>query len=468
MNFFTEDYLLKNETGKKLYEGYSKKMPIFDYHCHLMPKEIYENEAFKNITEAWIFKEAFTGEGKRVVYGDHYKWRLMRAAGFDEEYITGSKSPFEKFEAFAKTLKLAIGNPIYHWAHMELKFFFDIDSPLTEKNAKEIFEKANEKIKTMKARDFIEKSNVKAIITTDDPKDNLEWHKKIKEDESFKTKVLPGFRPDTVVNIENTESFYNYLTELHISNLDEAESILTQKINYFKENGCIAADHGLEYIPFEEAKKEEVEVILKKALNKEALTRKEIDKYKTYMLIFFSKKYKENNWIMQFHYGAIRNINKGVFKTLGPDTGYDTIGDDNTARNLSSLFGYLSGINAIPKVLLFSINPNDIYTLGVLMGSFNTSSSEFQLGPPWWFNDHRNGIETQINALADTSLLGKHIGMLTDSRSFLSYVRHDYHRRIVASIIGEWLEKGEYHSMEDAGELLENISFNNAVKFFGI
>ncbi|MCL2610842.1 MAG: glucuronate isomerase [Defluviitaleaceae bacterium] len=459
MNFFDKNYLLKNETGQKLYYDYAAKMPIIDYHCHLDPKAIYENGKFESITEAWIVKNGA---------GDHYKWRLMRAAGFDESYITGDKSSFQKFEAFAKTLKYAIGNPIYHWAHMELKFFFGIEEPLSEENAKEIYEKANEKIKNMTVRDFIEKSNVEVIVTTDDPLDALEWHAKIKEDTSFKTRVLPGFRPDNVVNIENSANFIKYVEKLDANDLQSLEIKLKEKIEHFAKNGCLAADHGLEYVPFIESETREVDSILKRALKGEILNKEEIDKYKTHMLKFFAALYKEKDWVMEFHYGALRNINKPMFDKLGPDTGYDTIGDDLAARNLKSLLGYLKQHNKLPKTLLFSINPNDIYMLGVLMAGFNDIESEMQLGPPWWFNDHRNGIETQINALADVGLLGKHIGMLTDSRSFLSYVRHEYHRRITCSIIGEWIEQGEfYQDIEIAGKLVQDIAYNNAVRYFG-
>jgi len=454
MRFFDKHYLLENEAAKILYFDYAKDMPIFDYHCHLDPKEIYENKNFENITEAWLS-------------GDHYKWRLMRAAGFDEKYITGTAQAFEKFEAFAKTLKYAIGSPIYHWAHSELKFFFGIDEPLTEKNAKEIYEKANEKLKAFQARDFIEKANVKAIITTDDPLDTLEWHAKIKEDKTFNTKVLPAFRPDNIINIENP-NFKTYIQKLGCAHIEELKNKIEEKINYFAAHGCVASDHGLEYIPFEEAAAEEVSTILDRALAGQKLSKLEIDKYKTYILQFLASKYKEKGWAMELHYGTLRNINKPMLSKIGENTGYDTIGDDNSARNFKFLFNSLEEKNSLPKTLLFSINPNDIYMLGVLMGGFNKKDSEMQLGPPWWFNDHRNGIEKQINALADVGLLGKHIGMLTDSRSFLSYTRHDYHRRILCSIIGKWLEAGEYESIETAGELIRDIVYNNAIKYFGI
>jgi glucuronate isomerase len=352
---------------------------------------------------------------------------------------------------------------------MELKNFFGISEPLSEKNAREIYDKVNEKIRDMNVRDFIEKSNVEVIVTTDDPLDSLEWHIKIKEDKSFKTRVLPGFRPDNVVNIENSQNFIKYLERLAANDLQSLEARLREKIEHFAENGCLAADHGLEYIPFLEAEEGEINSILKRALKGETLNKEEIDKYKTHMLKFFGAIYKEKNWVMELHYGALRNINKLMFEKLGSDTGYDTIGDDQSARNLKNLLGYLKQYSKLPKTLLFSINPNDIYMLGVLMAGFNDIESEMQLGPPWWFNDHRNGIETQINALADIGLLGKHIGMLTDSRSFLSYVRHEYHRRITCSIIGEWMEQGEYYQdIEIAGKLVQDISYNNAIKYFGL
>ena len=463
MRFMDENFLLKTKTSQKLFFDYANKMPIFDFHCHLNPKDIYENNNFKDITEAWLL-------------ADHYKWRLMRSVGIDEKYITGDGTGLEKFKAFAKTLEFAIGNPIYHWAHLELKTYFDINEPLTEKNAEKIYSDVNEMLrqKDFKVRNFIEKSRVNIVVTTDDPIDTLEWHEKIKQDEGFKTKVLPAFRPDRAINIE-ISTFADYINQLatvsdiKINSFDELKKALASRIEHFTKHGCVASDHGIKYVPFAEFSLDEIDPILKKALNKENLTQLEIDKYKTALLQFLAKEYSKRNWVMEIHYGVLRNINTDMFEKLGPDTGYDTIGDYNMVDSLSSLLNLMNKDGNLPKTILFSGNPGDNYLLGTMMQAFQAAGdvSKIQLGTAWWFNDHINGMTNQINALADVGVLGKFIGMLTDSRSFLSYTRHEYFRRIICSIIGEWVEEGHYNpDIEVVGKLVENISYNNAMEYF--
>ena len=462
MNFFHKDFLLKTETAKKLYHNYAKDMPIFDFHCHLNPQEIFENNHFKDIAHAWLG-------------GDHYKWRIMRSVGIEEKYITGDATGFEKFEAFAKALQYAIGSPVYHWAHMELRSFFDINEPLTPKNAKEIYDKVNAMLATddFRVRNFIQKSNVTAIITTDDPIDNLEWHKKIKEDATFNVQVLPAFRPDKAINIDQ-DGFAAYIKTLgdvvgmSITSISELETALETRLQYFNDNGCIASDHGIAYVPFKIGTIDDVDLVLKEVIIGGTLTQDEINIYKTHIITFLADKYKELGWVMEIHYGVIRNLNTTMFKKLGPDTGFDAIGSQDSIGNMASLFGLLEEKDAMPKTMVFNINPVDNYAVGTVIGAFQ-EGGKMQFGTAWWFNDHINGMTAQINALADVGVLGKFTGMLTDSRSFLSYPRHDYFRRILCNIIGQWMEDGLYNpDIEAAGEMVKGISYTNAVEYIGL
>lgn len=461
MAFFGDDFLLKTETSKKLYNNYAKDMPIFDFHCHLDPKAIYENEAFIDIAQAWLG-------------GDHYKWRIMRTCGVDESLVTGKDATgLEKFKAFASSLKYAVGSPIYHWTHMELKTYFGITEPLTETNAEDVYNKVNALLASdgYKVRDFIKKSNVTAIITTDDPVDTLEWHKKIKEDNTFDVKVLPGFRPDKAINIE-LDTFKGYIETLgdvagvSISDLKTLEESMIKRLDHFDENGCKASDHGIAYIPFVKYNRDEVETIFKKALKGDSLTELEMDKYKTYLMEFLGKQYAKRDWVMEIHYGAIRNLNSKMFKNLGPDTGYDAMGMDGKLDNLAPLLNSLSEANGLPKTMVFNINPIDNYPVAVMIGAFQEQGN-IQFGTAWWFNDHINGMTAQINTLADVGVLGKFNGMLTDSRSFLSYPRHDYFRRILCNIVGQWIEDGLYNpDINVAGEIIKDICYNNAEQYF--
>lgn len=450
-----EDFLLENEVSKKLYFDYASKMPIVDYHCHISPKEIAEDKKFSSITKLWLG-------------GDHYKWRLMRANGVNEKYITGDGSDFEKFYYFAKTLEKAIGNPVYHWSHLELKRYFGYDGVLNSKTCKEVFELCNEKLKTMSAKKIISDSNVKLLCTTDDPIDDLKYHDLIKEDKDFSTVVLPAFRPDKVVNI-NKEGFKDYIDKLsYVSNvkiesLDSLLKALDIRIDYFVSKGCLVADHGLDYLMYEEG---DVEDIFLKAMNREILSQKEVDAYKTYMLLYFSKKYREKGIVMQLHFGCLRNNNSLI---SDPDTGYDSINNYAPADKMVKLIDHMN-LNGLPKTILYSLNPNDDELIDTIIGCFQNDDcvAKIQHGSAWWFNDNKTGMLKQMNSLANGGLLGNFVGMLTDSRSFISYPRHEYFRRIMCNYIGSLVENGEYPYDEDnLRELVEGISYNNALKYFG-
>lgn len=463
--FLDENFMLQNETAVKLYHNYAKHMPIYDYHCHINPKEIWENKQFKNITEVWL-------------YGDHYKWRAMRSNGIDEEYITGSASDYDKFMAWAKTVPYTIGNPLYHWTHLELQRFFGIYDLLSEKTADIIWKKANEKLSQegFRVRDLIEKSNVAYICTTDDAIDDLKYHKLIREEGKMKTKVLPTLRPDKAVNIEK-DTFIGWVKTLgevcgkEITNYDEFLAALEERINFFHEEGCRLSDHAFDYVPYREASIDEVAKIFEKGLKGENITLEEEEKYKTALMQFFGKKFAELGWTMQLHIGAMRNNNTRMFKKLGPDTGFDSINDLNIAYPLSRFLDSLDKEDKLPKTILYTLNPKDNYVLGTMLGNFQGGGipGKIQFGSGWWFNDQRDGMEEQMKALANLGLLSRFVGMLTDSRSFLSYPRHEYFRRILCNLIGTWVENGEFpNDMNLLGEIVQNICFNNAKAYFNM
>lgn len=463
--FMDEDFLLNNETAVKLFHDYASKSPIFDFHCHLNPKDIYEDIRFKNITEVWL-------------YGDHYKWRLMRSNGVDERYITGDADDYSKFLEFAKTIPMAIGNPVYHWTHLELQRYFGINELLNEKTAPVIWEKVNSMLNSSEfsVRNIIKKSNVKILCTTDDPTDSLEYHKLLKEDDSFNVKVLPAFRPDKGINIDK-DDFKDWVKKLGevcgkaIESYDDYLDALNSRLEFFDSYGCRLSDHALDFVAYEESTKEEVDEIFKKALKGEKLSQIEVDKYKTSVLQFLGKRYKELGWAMQLHIAALRNTNTRMFKKLGPDTGYDSINDVNIAYPLSKLLDSLESTGSLPKVILYTLNPKDNYVLAALMGSFQGEGipGKMQFGSAWWFNDNIDGMTEQMKTLANVGLLSKFVGMVTDSRSFLSYPRHEYFRRILCNLIGEWAEKGEVPDDIDLlGKIVQDISFNNAVNYFGV
>lgn len=463
--FMDEDFLLKNETAKKLYHDFAKDMPIIDYHCHLNPQETYENKKFKNITEAWL-------------YGDHYKWRAMRSNGIDEKYITGEGEDYEKFLAFARTVPMTLGNPLYHWVHLELKRFFGVNELLNEKTAPEIWKKVNSMLEegSFRAQDLIKNSNVKVICTTDDPTDSLIYHKKIKEDDSFNVKVVPTFRPDKGIEIQR-DMFLPWLNKLEesvgvqIENYQQFLDALECRINYFHEAGGRVSDHALDYVPFAECDFIQAEKIFKKALNKEILTKIEVDMYKTHTIKFLSSSYEKHGWAMQLHINAMRNNNTRMFNKLGPDTGYDSINDSLIAAPLSRLLDSMDREGALPKTILYSLNAGDNDVLGTMTGNFQGCGipGKIQLGSAWWFNDTRDGMKAQLKALANLGLLSRFVGMLTDSRSFLSYTRHEYFRRILCNLIGEWVDDGEFpDDMELLGNIVQGICYNNANEYFKI
>ena len=461
--FMSEDFLLNNETARYLYHNHAKNMPIFDYHCHLIPSEIAQDKRYENITEIWL-------------YGDHYKWRAMRSFGIDEEYITGNKSDFEKFKAFAKTMPYLIGNPIYHWSHLELKNYFGIEETLNEKNAEEIWNRCNEIIQKsdFSARSIILKSNVKYIATTDDPVDDLKYHIQIAKENNFDCEVRPTLRPDKVVKIANN-GFIDYIEllgkteDIEITTYRQLLEVLERRVKFFVDNGCKITDHAMDRIYFRETNEKEVDEIFKKALNKKKLTQEEIEKYSTLTMVELAKMYSKNNMVMQLHIGALRNNNSRMFQKLGADTGFDSIDDGEVAQPLSRFLDSLDREDKLPKTILYCLNPKDNEVLGTMLGNFqgNGIAGKIQFGSGWWFNDQKDGMERQMMALSQLGLISQFVGMLTDSRSFLSYTRHEYFRRILCNYIGGLVENQEYPAdMEILGEIVENICYNNAEKYF--
>lgn len=464
--FMDKDFLLNNESAKTLFHSYASKMPIFDWHCHLSPKEIYENEQPEDIAYLWLA-------------GDHYKWRAMRSFGINEKYITGDASGYEKFKAWAKIMPYCIGNPLYHWSHLELQRYFDIYEPLSEKTADEIWQVANKKINAggFKPRELIVNSNVTHLCTTDDAADTLEYHKLLKEDESFKCSVLPAFRPDKALNIEQP-TFIDWLKSLEevsgvlIDSYQTLTKVLEARIDFFEEMGCKASDHAFNYVPYNRASENELEAIFKKAIDGKELSVCECDKYRTELFRFLAKKYAKLGWGCEIHIGAMRNNNKRMFEALGADTGFDSIDDREIANSLSRMLDSLESEGALPKIILFTLNPKDNYVLGSMLGNFQSdqAASKIQFGSAWWFNDNLDGMKEQLKALGNLGILGKFVGMITDSRSFLSYPRHEYFRRILCSMVGDMIEDGLYPSddMQLLGEIMQDVAYNNAIKYFGV
>ena len=456
--FMCDDFLLMTDTAKTLYHNYAKNMPIYDFHCHLNPKEIYENKKYKNITEVWLG-------------GDHYKWRAMRSNGVDEKYITGDADDKEKFMKWAETIDECYGNPLFHWTHLELKRFFGIDLVLSKETAEEVWNLTNEKLATDKftARELIKMSNVKTLCTTDDPIDSLEYHIALKEDKSFDVIVNPAFRPDKGIRIEKDEfiPWFNRLEEIYgekIDSIDKYTSALESRIEFFHQVGCRISDHALDPVVFEKGTKEEVNAILLKKLAGEELTEKEVKQFKTYVMIFLGKEYSKRKWVMQIHVGCIRNNSTRMFNKLGADTGYDAIDDELFLRALSKLLDTLDTTDELPKTIIYNLNPRDNEAIGTLIGCFQDGKTpgKIQFGSGWWFLDQKDGMTRQMTALANLGLLSRFVGMLTDSRSFLSYTRHEYFRRILCNLLGDWVERGELpNNIERLGKMVENICYNN-------
>ena len=464
MGIINDGFLLKSDTAKRLYEA-AKDMPIIDYHCHIDPREIYENRRFDNITQVWLG-------------GDHYKWRLMRSNGVTEDEITGDADDYTKFLRFAEMLPKAIGNPMYHWCHLELKRFFGYDGVLNGDTAREVYDLCNKKLRQdgMTVRAIIEKSNVKMLGTTDDPADDLKWHKLIAEDKSFKTAVCPTFRPDKAVNIDKA-GFADYIKKLSVAaetdikTVSDVKAALEKRLDYFCSLGCRATDHGLDYVVYEPASEESVNEIFKRALRGEKVSQSEADRYKTELMLFLGEKIAEKGIVMQLHYGAQRNTNTVMFNKLGADTGFDCISVKNCGEALTGFLNALNVKGKLPKTIIYSLNPNDNELIDTVLGCFQGTEAQgkIQHGSAWWFGDTKSGMEAQLKSLANLSLLGNFVGMLTDSRSFLSYTRHEYFRRILCNLLGEWVENGEYPDDKITLEtIVKNISYNNAKKYFNI
>jgi glucuronate isomerase len=464
-NFMDEKFLLYNETAVNLYHNYAKDMPIIDYHCHIDPKEIYENRKFNNITEAWL-------------YSDHYKWRAMRSNGIDEQYITGSASDYEKFIAWSRTVPMTLGNALYHWTHLELQRFFGIDAILNEDTAPQIWQKANTLLSGggFRVRDLIKKSKVETICTTDDPIDSLEYHIKLNEDKTFNVKVLPTFRPDKGIEIKNVNfvpwvKSLEQVSEINITNYEEFLKALEARVRFFHSVGCRLADHGLDgAVVYADSSEAEAAAIFKKAVNGKDICVEEEKKYKTHTMRFLAKLYNDLGWTMQLHIGALRNNNTRMLEKLGPNTGFDSMNDESIAYPLSRLLDSMESEKSLPKTILYTLNPKDNYVLGTMIGNFQGGiPGKMQFGSAWWFNDNKDGMIEQMKALANLGLLSRFVGMLTDSRSFLSYTRHEYFRRIACNLIAEWVENGEApKDMKLLGNMVQGICYRNAKEYFGI
>ena len=461
--FMDREFLLTTETAKKLYHEYAEVLPVLDYHCHINPQEIYEDRKFENITQVWLG-------------GDHYKWRQMRSNGVDEYYITGGASDREKFQKWAETLELAIGNPLYHWSHLELQRYFGYDGILNGDTAEEVWNICNEKLAqdSMTVRNIIRQSNVTLLCTTDDPVDSLEWHKKLAEDDSFEVQVLPAWRPDKAMNLEKVD-YLDYLAKLSAASkveITDYESLLValkDRMDFFASMGCSISDHGLNYVMYQPATEQEICDIFTRRLDGKMPTEKEEAQFKTSVLIWLGKEYYKKNWVMQLHYGAKRDNNSHIFNKLGPDTGVDCINNYAPAAELADFLNAMAGNNELPKTIIYSLNPIDNAVIGTIMGCFQGTETvgKIQQGSAWWFNDHKTGMIEQMTSLANLGLLGNFIGMLTDSRSFLSYTRHEYFRRILCELIGGWVENGEYPAdYKSLEKIIKGISYNNAVRYF--
>lgn len=461
--FLDDDFLLTTSTARRLYQV-ARSMPILDYHCHLDPKEIAQDRRFENITQVWLG-------------GDHYKWRLMRANGVDEAYITGDAPDREKFQKWAETLELAIGNPLYHWSHLELRRYFGYEGVLNGDTAQEVWELCNQKLQEpgMSARSLIANSGVTLVCTTDDPADSLEWHQQLAQDSSFPVKVLPAWRPDAAMGLERPE-YLDYLQRLgqaagvEIRTYGDLKKALLSRMAFFDKMGCRASDHALTAAVCQPASEEELERVFQKRLEGEPLTQEELAAFQTGFLRFVAGEYKRLGWVMQLHYGCRRNNNTRMFHKLGRDTGYDAVLQGTPSLEVAAFLDLLASQDALPRMVLYSLNPNDDEGLHSVIGCFQdgTPLGRIQQGSAWWFNDHKAGMVKQLTAFANGGLLGNFIGMLTDSRSFLSYPRHEYFRRILCELLGAWVENGEYPADWKALEkMVRGVCYNNAVEFFG-
>ncbi|MDT0645134.1 glucuronate isomerase [Zunongwangia sp. F260] len=460
--FINDNFLLQNRYAEELYHKYSADQPIIDYHNHLSPKDIAEDRSFDNITQVWLA-------------GDHYKWRAMRTLGVDEKYITGNASDKEKFLAWARTVPYTLRNPLYHWTHLELKRYFGIDELLNEDSAERIYEAVNKQLQQpeFSSRGLLKKMNVETVCTTEDPIDTLEYHQKLAKSD-FSIKMSTAFRPDKAVMIE-AEGYNDYLNKLgevakmEIDSFEDLQKALRKRIEYFDANGFKLCDHGLNYVSFEKLTEEEIAGIFSKRREGEAISELEAEKFKTAILLYLCETYHEFGWVQQFHLGALRNNNKRMLAQLGPDTGWDSIADYSQAENLSKFLDTLDGKNKLTKTILYNLNPSDNEIFATMIGNFNDGSvkGKVQLGSGWWFLDQKDGMERQMNALSNMGLISCFIGMLTDSRSFLSFPRHEYFRRVLCNLFGEEMESGELpDDMELVGKTIADISYHNAKEYF--
>ena len=474
--FMDRDFLLQTQTAKHLFHTYVENLPLIDYHCHLNPQEIYEDRRFEDLAQVWL--GGIQPDGSYA--GDHYKWRLMRSAGIEETYVTGNKPGYERFLKFVEALELAIGNPMYHWCHLELQRFLGIYEPLTRENAKAIWDHCNDLLQNdpnMTARGLIRKANVRFIGTTDDPIDSLSWHEKLANDPTMVCVVAPSYRPDKAVNIHK-DGWAAYMVSLAksvgkeaLATMQDVLDALTARLEYFAARGCKASDHGLDYVPFRDYTVAQADAVYQKALRGEKLTVEETEGYQTVILLHLGKQYQKMDIAMQLHYSCLRNNSQRIFKLQGGDTGVDAIAQNTCGGNISKLLSALDEAGACPKTILYSLNPSDNAQLGSLIGCFQDSTipGKIQHGSAWWFNDNKTGMIDQMTSLANLGILGNFIGMLTDSRSFLSYPRHEYFRRILCNLVGNWVENGEYPPNEAAlKRIIEGICCQNAMRYFDL
>lgn len=463
--FIDNDFILESESAKTLYHCFAENEPIFDYHCHLSPKEISEDRHFSNLSELWLAN-------------DHYKWRLMRADGIAEDYITGNADPYEKFLAWARTISHSIGNPLYHWTHLELQRYFHVDELLNEKTAPEIWKTCNRQIASpeFRVKNILSQFQVKALATTDDPVDDLRYHQQMAADASFPVRVLPTFRPEKALRVASSD-FRAWVDSLEkicgikIESLEALEEALTMRAEFFNSVGCHGADQSFAAPDFTVHDQAAAQEAFFKGLDGRTPTAYEINAYETVLMLYLGRLYHRLGWAMQLHLGAVRNNNSRMFKQLGPDTGYDSIGDTLPAASLSALLDNLEATGELPSTIIFTLNANDYAKIATMAGCFQKAGkrSKVQLGAAWWFHDHKGGMMKQMEMLANTGLLANFTGMLTDSRSFLSYPRHEYFRRILCNLVGDWIEKREMSSdIEAAGAIIKDICFRNAMDFYGL